>query len=526
MKHTIFVPIFLVLCSVVFGAEIPFAVYDPDGNPQYGQLQALTSDKIVLLTDEGEKEFLIKHVSLLDNLSRNPFVSGESTPEKDQKIEQAQVDQWGNRLNIRFGGRIVLRGGNAVPAPQNNNRGRREVDRQVASWIEKKGNEPVGAKAEESLPNSLAVLTLTDGSRLLATELTAKGKTATIKLFPNGELTLPLSSLTAALLKVDDPARIGNPPPDWMKYLVQQATKGDRLVVGQPGSLDAHDGIVNELGAETVRFTVDGDVLPVPRRKVFGLLFHQPEPPKPVKPFCRLHFWSGAVGVLKTLELRSDGLLAWTTLNGTQGTSRLDEIDEIVFETINSLSLTDLQPSGLKQQLSFAWEKAENTDASPLSLFQEFQAKRILQGQPTPPNAEPALAQVMQRRIAGDSRQSNIPELPIPGLKGVQLDGAVYAQGLVIQAKTTISFTLKEPFKTLRARIGVDDRIRPDGQARLTILGDERLLYDGTVLGTEPSKSLQLNVDGVKTLTLTVDYLSGVSEASTVSIADLKLLKD
>ncbi len=510
MKKT-FLVFVLFLCGVCrLGADtVPFTLHDLDGNSYDGRLLELTPEKIVLQTeDEGPKEFSTKEVVKLESQRNNPFVSKEKTPERS--TQPILTDRWGRP--------------NRFPVPSINRSSR--TGQAIASHLEKKEAETNADGAKNEFPNTLTVIDGIDGSRLLASEFLVKGKIATLRLFPYGELTLPLDRLVAARLSVGDPTQVIDPPSDWTKFLVQPSTKGDRMVVGTVGSLDVHEGIINEISSETIRFTVDGDALPVPRRKVFGVVFHQPGPPKPSHPFARLTCWNGTFLVLGSLELRADGYLAWKTVAGAEGSFQPDEIAEILFETLNAVSLSELTSNIVEQSLPFAWEKGENSDTSPLSLFQRFQSNRLRQGTETLPPAESILQQILQRRLPGEARSTKVVEWPIPDFKGIELDGTVYRQGFVVPAKTTLDFPLKDSYKTFAARIGIDDRIRPDGDVRLTILGDDLLLLDLVVRGNEPSKPLKFDIENCKKLTVSVDFVDGVSGAAVLSLVDLKLIKE
>jgi len=513
---------FLCVACTLSADTVPFALYDVNGNSCFGRLLELTPEKIVLRTEDGEKkEFAAKEVAKLENLLRNPFASQDSAPERS--MPSNTMNRWVSPMR------------SAIPMIQPP-----PGSRTVASLREKKEAETKADAEKSEFPSSLTVVELTDGSRLLATELNVNGKTATLRLFSEGELTQPLDRLVAVRLMVGDPTQIIAPPADWTKLLAKPSAKGDRLVVGTAGTLDAHEGILNEIGSETIRFTADGDTLPIPRRKVFGVIFHQPEPPKSNRPFCRLVCWNGTFLVLDSLELRAphpnplpegegtgnippggEGIVGWKTLGGAEGTLRLEDIAEIVFETMGAVLLSKLTPDSVEQTLPFVWEKQEAVDTLPLALLQRFQANRLRQDGETPPLE--ILSRIVQRRIPGDIRSVKIVDLPIPDFQGIELDGTVYRQGLVVPAKTTLVFSLKEPFKAFTAKIGVDDRIRPNGQGRLTVLGDDLLLLDTVVYGDEPAQTIRLNIENCQKLTITVDFANGDAKAAVLSLAELKL---
>ena len=512
MKNLFLILTLFLGTALCLADTVPFALDDVDGNTTYGCLLELTPETIVLQTENGErKEFAIKQVVRIKNLLRNPFILTDVTPERSPL--KVTLDQWGRP--IRNQAPMML------PRPSNP----RGTIRPGTMEVETKTD---GEKGE--LPSEFVVIDLTDGSRLLATELTTKGKTTTLQLFPQGELKLPLDHLVAVRLTVADIAQVFDSPADWVKLLEKNSTKGDRLVVGTVGSLDAHEGILNEITDETIRFSVDGETLPVPRRKVFGLIFHQQERPKTERPFARLVCWNGTFLALNSLKFavpngafpEGEETVAWTTLGGAEGRCRLEDVDEIVFETMGTVFLSELTPNHIEQTLPFVWEKQNVVNSSPLALFQRFQANRLQKDNKSP--IDPVLERIVPRRLPGDSRSTKTIEWPIPDFQGIELDGTVYRQGFVIPAKTTLVFPLKEPYKTFTAKIGIDDRIRPDGLVRLTILGDEFLLLDTVVYGDEPTGDIRLNIEQYRKLTISVDFVNGDPKAAVLSLAELKLV--
>jgi len=93
------------------------------------------------------------------------------------------------------------------------------------------------------------------------------------------------------------------------------------------------------------------------------------------------------------------------------------------------------------------------------------------------------------------------------GGKPLRLGGREYRTGLGLHSFCEITYELDGEFNTFVAVAGIDDAVRPRGDAELTILGDGKPLLDTTRLTgkTEPL-SVRLDVKGVKILTVRVGF--------------------
>ncbi len=65
----------------------------------------------------------------------------------------------------------------------------------------------------------------------------------------------------------------------------------------------------------------------------------------------------------------------------------------------------------------------------------------------------------------------------------LSLLGKSYAKGLAIQSRTELVFRLPGKFRSFRALAGIDDAVRPDGNVKLQIFGDDRPLFDAQITG-------------------------------------------
>ncbi len=88
----------------------------------------------------------------------------------------------------------------------------------------------------------------------------------------------------------------------------------------------------------------------------------------------------------------------------------------------------------------------------------------------------------------------------------LQLAGKQYAKGLAIHSRTEVVYRLPGSFNRLKAVAGIDDSVRPQGNVRLVIRGDNNVLLDTPIAGTDAPKTIDLDLSGVRRLSILVDF--------------------
>ena len=114
------------------------------------------------------------------------------------------------------------------------------------------------------------VLLLTDGSELHGTSVarTAKSLTALTSLF--GAIEVQVEKVHAVRLQAENPSYTQQ----WNTFLKRDSEKDNLVVAKRDGSgLDFLAGIVSNVTAESVEFLLDGDTIPVPAERVYGIVF-------------------------------------------------------------------------------------------------------------------------------------------------------------------------------------------------------------------------------------------------------------
>jgi len=109
----------------------------------------------------------------------------------------------------------------------------------------------------------------------------------------------------------------------------------------------------------------------------------------------------------------------------------------------------------------------------------------------------------------------------------IRLGGRIYATGLGLHSFCELSYELAGRFSTFVATVGIDDTMRPRGDAVLTFLGDGRQLAEPLRLtGKDKPTTLRLNVSRVRVMTIRVDFgQHGLDSGDHVDLAAARLIK-
>jgi len=446
------------LLSSAWAAEPYFEIIDNEENSIVGTITALDQTRIVVSVGGVSHTIPLEKLVKIRNVLPNPYGGIPAPATGSQNLRQ----------------RVP-----SAPARRGTNE-----QRVIASLVkEMQANEQA---ARKTFPQSVITLELNDGSRLTATAFTAQKDQGVFRLVdhPN-DFSLPLKTLSAVRFSVRSLSEVVNPPADWQRLAVPN-TAGDRLVVGTPDSFDVYTGILHEVSTETVSFAVDGEVLPVPRRKVFGLVFHHEPAAIDEPPFGTLTLWTGTKGMISAIRL-NENELSWQTPTGLTATCPLGMVDEIDFAEKGIASLLDCELVRSDFSLPFA------SDIKPpqLNFLQTFYESRTT---------------------------NSFPE--------TTLDGVVYGRSITLRGKTSLEYLLPRPFIALKAVVGIEDQFRPHVSATFQIVANSQVLGTWELRGDSPSERIQVNLpQNCRTITFIVEPTPHTGLPAVLTIADPKLVE-
>jgi hypothetical protein len=318
--------------------------------------------------------------------------------------------------------------------------------------------------ATQNAPKSLRqgsgiVVTLIDGSSIIARQYTAKGRQAKITLLNGDVLNTPLSTIQMVQFQQES----GSMTAEWSK-LIERKIDSDLLVVRNGQSIDYHQGVLHDVTDDAVQFDLDGERLPIKRSKVFGFAYRHGQATELPPTICRIKDSTGSMWTVQSLRLAEK--LEWTTPTSLHVKQPIDNIVQIDFSGGKIVYLSDLKPESIRWTPYFDVGK-------PPAAVEQFYAPRYDRGFESAP---------------------------------LQLGGVPYRKGLALHCRTEIVYRLPDRFRHFRAMAGIADTARPGGNVRLNIQADGRPLFDASITGDAAPQSLNLDLTDVRRLTITVDF--------------------
>lgn len=266
----------------------------------------------------------------------------------------------------------------------------------------------------------------------------------------------------------------------WAEIL--EAERASDVVVLQKNNvLDYLNGVLGDAGDESILFELDGEQIPVKWAKIEGLLYAHPAGRELPAAFCVAVDRAGSRYQVQTAAIDQDDLKV-TTPAGVQVTLALSNLAAIEFKV---QYLSDLKPE------SIDWRPFFGTAAG-TKLSAAFYRPRFNRG--------------LERAE-------------------LRLGDKTYTKGLALHSRTEIVFRLPDKFRSYKCIAGLDDSVRPAGDVRLVIHGDEKQLLDIVITGKDEPRLIDLDLAGVKRLKILVDFGSDLDVADHLNLCDARLLK-
>jgi hypothetical protein len=330
-------------------------------------------------------------------------------------------------------------------------------------------------------PDAAAVIVeLTDGSVMHGTQYVASGDKARVTLTGGEVVDVPTRIVRTVLCGNTDSQSLRS---EWAQ-VAGMKTDADLLVVRSGDALDYHKGVLHDVTKESVRFDLDGEILPVKRSKVYGFVYRREPSAGLPSAVCRITDTSGSQWPVRSLALAATKL-NWTTPAGLSVSQRLENVARIDFSSGKLLYLGDMQAESVAWTPFFAGREL-------LPTMKRFYAPRIDRG---------------------------FDSLPL------RLGKTEYRKGLAIQSRTELVYRLPERFSRFLAVAGIADAVRPGGKARLVIRGDDKVLFEAGFSGSAPPQPIDLDLSGVRRLTILVDFEAGLNVGSQLLLCNARVVK-
>ena len=323
------------------------------------------------------------------------------------------------------------------------------------------------------------VVELADGSVICGRQYTAKGSHAQITLDGGNVIEAPANMVRTVLCSAADTDSLQS---EWSR-LTSMKTDADLLIVRSGKGLDYHQGVLHDVTENAVRFDLDGDILPVKRSKIYGFTYHHGATAELPPSICRITDAAGSLWPVRSFSLADK--LEWTTPAGLSVSQPCDDIARIDFSAGKLLYLSDLKPD------SIAWTPYFGA-REPLPALKQFYAPRFDRGFDSPM---------------------------------LRLGGVEYRKGMAMHSRTELVYRLPERFSHFLAVAGIADAVRPAGKVRLVVRGDDKVVFEANFAGSDAPRSIDVDVTGVRRLTVVVDFVDGLSRGDQLLLCNARVSK-
>ena len=322
-----------------------------------------------------------------------------------------------------------------------------------------------------------AWIELVDGSTLVAANFSVAAGQASFATLSGQKVALPTRDIARVRFNSQTPELAAQ----WAEIAAGKHA-GDVIVIRKKEALDYQSGVAGDTSDDRVQFTLDGETLSVKRSRVEGLIYFHPAGRDLPESVCRIADASGARFEVLAAEL-AEGAIELTTPAGLKTRVALQEIAAIDGKI---QYLSDLTPEAVDWRPYFG-------EANVSAALKEFHRPRFngyLDGGP------------------------------------LRLGRQEYAKGVAMYGGSELTYRLPPGrYRRLKALAGIDDRSRPEGAVRLTILGDDKRLYEGDLTGRDEPLPLDLDISAVSRLKIIVGFGEGQEVQDHFDLSDARILK-
>ncbi len=343
---------------------------------------------------------------------------------------------------------------------------------------------------------------LTDGSEVSVSEVAASAAAITAKSIMLGELTIPRQVVRSVRLQPTKDELAA----EWASYLQRDNDRDLLVVAKRDGSgLDFLSGNVSSIGEKAVPFIRDGEEIPAPRDRIYGVVFAKVDQAAAQSGELALRFVGGR-SVTATAATLESGVVTFQATWGQKLSVAVEQISLMDFSGGRIHYLSDLEP------LSERYYGLEPVRRQAGNLFSADADTRT--------------------GLSGLWRMSR-DCFPNNGKPPLTLRGREYPKGLCIFPKAQIEYALDSRYTHFNAIVGVDDEVafnqqkgRPPTTVELRIEADGEEVFRQLIVAPDEPTPIDLKLTGVNTLTLIVDFGDDSSTCDYLDLVNARLIVD
>jgi hypothetical protein len=340
------------------------------------------------------------------------------------------------------------------------------------------------------------IIELIDGSQLPIEDFRATGANAAFS--PVGgaadhkELSLAVRQISSVRLK---PLSVETRR-QWDEIREQNLPSDLIVVLKREGqSLDFAEGVVGDVSADKIDVKLDESPVRVDRTQAAGIIYYRRDRRPPPEPRCIVVGRGGVRLVASQASLAQD-VVRIKTFSGLELAWPLADIHLADFSAGKLAYLSDLEAASEK------WTP--------------------LVGVPPAAASAAAYGRVRRDQSAFGKSLSLWSEDASSGQPGQERS---FAKGLAVRSRTEIIYRLPAGYRRFTALAGIDPTARAVGNVAITIRGDDRVLLETEIAGDSPPVPIDLDVAGVRRLTILVDFGRNLDYGDWLNLCDARLVK-
>ena len=332
-------------------------------------------------------------------------------------------------------------------------------------------------------------VTFVDGSSLVCSSVILKDR----QLQAKTESGIEFQANSRLLDYVQFSSDMGELQKLWQKT-AEQVRESDALVVSKDQKLQTIDGIIGDVSADSVSFTVGERNADVKRSRLSGMLFYRRVTDEFAPPLCTLELTDGSSIQVRAINIKEQTL----ELNSVAGLSLSltpDAIATLDFGSNRHVWLSDLEPA------TNDWAPLLASPAI-LDKLKQFSLARI------------------DKSFSGK---------PLSILTADEDSGSVsskeFSKGFSIKGGGKISFLLSDQYLRLTGSIAFDPNANTAGKVKLIVQIDGKNRIEEVLDASNMERPFEIDIDlsGADRIVFQVDYFDRRAVGDILHAVDMKL---
>jgi len=347
--------------------------------------------------------------------------------------------------------------------------------------------------ADDTQSNTTAEVHLADSSRIIVSHWQLEDRQVVLSLANKAKLTAGKSSLAGIRFTPADSTEANDPEVETLlrrqwNELVDQRTGQDAIVLARGDALVVQEVIIRGVSKEGIDIQLDDISTTVNRAKLYGLLFYQRAKREFPSPLCEVHLADGSQLSASSL-VWGNGQLEVATRIGVKASFSLDRLKKIDYAAGNIQFLDDLPMTRV------TWSPVIKSGI-PNSVLAPIYAPRL------------------NRSFHDEPLRLEIGHLP-----------QTFSRGVAVHATSELLYDLPSGYRQLQMKAGIAPRSASNCTARLTIVGDQKVLYEHDFVAETKPQDIMIDLSGVRRLKIMVDALDGEDFDDVLHLCQARLLK-